>query len=212
MAISIEQLEGYLLQEELQYAVLDDERIMLHFAMDHYLQPRTDERSLVVGVRVADEGRYAEICAPRLYDARLAVDVGRLAELLLHLGFIHHQGVRLGLDRGDGTVQATISFELGEGTVTRATFIRSLRWLPRFVDFWHPVVDRAIRTGVLPGVDRISGHPEIARMIALAGGVDGFLEIVSRKQGTDAATGPRAGAGEKARRGWRSLLASFFIA
>ncbi len=209
MAISLEQLEGYLLQDDLKYAI-DDERIMLSFSMDDYVNPVSGQKSLLLGIRVDDEGRYAEICAPRLYDARGAKDVGRLAELLLHLGYTHRL-VRFGLDRGDGEVQAVIPFDPVDGTVTYAAFIGGLRWLPGFVDFWHPVIDRAIQTGELPGLDRIGSHPEIARMIAQAGGVERFVEITARARGRDAAaeveveTPPR-------RSIWRSLVTSLFLA
>lgn len=212
MAISLEQLEGYLLQEDLRY-VIDDECILLSFTTDDYVRPESGQKSLVLEIRVADDGRYAEICAPRLYDARRAVEVGRLAELLLHLGFTH-RSARFGLDRSDGEVVLTVPFEPGDGTVTRQAFITMLRWLPGFVDFWHPVIDRAIRTGELPGVDRIGGHPEVARMIAQAGGVERFLAIAARgAAGADVAakadTKPRRWSGW---RGWRSLVPSFFSA
>lgn len=209
MAISLEQLEGYLLQDDLKY-VIDDERIMLSFGMDDYVSPVNGEKSLLIGIRVDDEGHYAEICAPRLYDAGRAPNVGRLAELLLHLGFCHRQ-VRFGLDRSDGEVMATVSFDPVDGTVSYQAFIRWLRWLPGFIDFWHPVIDLAIRTGELPALDRIGGQPEIARMIAQAGGIERFVEITARARGEDAAT--RVAVEAKPRRSrWRSLVTSLFFA
>jgi hypothetical protein len=221
MAISLEQLEGYLLQDDLRY-VIDDERILLSFSMDDYVGPVDGRKQLLIGIRVADEGRYAEICAPRLYDARRAVDVGRLAELLLFLAY-GQRHVRFGLDRSDGEVQATIAFNPVDGTVTFDAFIGALRWLPGFIDFWHPVVDRAIQTGDLPGLDRIGGQPEIARMIALAGGIERFVEIAAGNRGGEAAveeaadaagedTGEGTAGPKPRRRGWRSLVTALFFA
>lgn len=209
MAVSLEQLEGYLLQDDLRY-VIDDERIMLSFSMDDYVNPANGRKDLVLGIRVDDDGRYAEICAPRVYDARQAKDVGRLSELLLYLGFCHRQA-RFGLDRSDGEVQAVIPFDPVDGTITYDAFIGALRWLPGFIDFWHPVIDRAIKTGELPGLDRVGGNPEVARMIAQAGGVDRFVAVVSRAG--DKAPEPVADAEPVARRrGWRSLVTSLFFA
>jgi len=125
--------------------------------------------------------------------------------------------VRFGLDRGDGEVQATIPFDPVDGTITRDTFIRALRWLPWFVDFWHPVIDRAIRTGELPGLDRIGDNPEIARMIAQAGGIEQFVAITSRSRGEEviaaaAATADVVDAPRRGWAGWRSLVTSLFFA
>ena len=47
MAISLEQLEGYLLQEDLMYAI-DDERIMLSFGMDDYVSPVSGTQYVVI--------------------------------------------------------------------------------------------------------------------------------------------------------------------
>lgn len=215
MAVSIEQLEGYLLQEDLRYAI-DDDRIWVSFSADDYVEPRTGRKAIAIGIRVLDGGGQVEVRAPGLYFAKDAKHLRALCELCLSLGG-RYRALRFELDRTDGEVAVSRHFLPAEGVITRHVFINTLRWLANLIDFWHPVFQLALATGELPTLDRLGENPDMARMIAQAGGMDQFVKMIREQMAEDAGNGDctadaSAAAAGPATRGWMTWVAGIFLA
>lgn len=205
MPVSIEQLEGYLMQDELLYHIEDD-RITLSFAMNDYVGPGDAGKALLVGIRIVDDGEQADIVVPFAYDARRAVDLGKLCELLLWLNF-RHKMFRWELNRQDRWVHGSIPFLPRDGTVTRQAFVKWIRWVAGMIDFWHPVIDRAIREGVLPEAGWADQDFRLVRMVAQAGGVDRLVAIAEQELGPPAPPDGHASPAPPTWGGWlRKLL------
>jgi hypothetical protein len=215
MAISLEQLEGYLLQEDLRY-VVEGDRIWLRIVTDDYVDYQSGKKSMTLGIGVTDDGTRAEIRAPGLYIVRRSKHVGAMCELCLSLSGAYH-ALRFEFDRTDGEVAASRHFLAADGTLTRRALLDTLRWLPGIIDFWHPVFDRAMTTGELPTLDHLGSMPEVARMVAEAGGIDRFVAMVREQMAKEAGGEPTPAPVEttapaRPGRTWTSWAAGIFFA
>jgi hypothetical protein len=84
------------------------------------------------------------------------------------------------VDRRDGEVRGTIGVPLAGGVLTLDAFRRLLLFMPRTVDFWHPVIQRVFATGELPPAPPSRTDPRLEQVYDDAGGLDGLREIFKR--------------------------------
>lgn len=177
MAVSYDQLAGYLDDEGLVYS-RDEASIDVVFAMNNFVNQQDGGHSLHVLVEISDDGSAVGFRCPWLYDLRTAVSQAAVCELLASINF-QTRSFRWEVDRRDGEVRGTIIAPVGGTTLAKDSFHRLLSLMPRTIDFWHPVIQRTITTGKLPPppppVD-----PRLEQAVEDAGGLEGLREIFRR--------------------------------
>lgn len=183
MAMTYEQIEGYLDRDEVEYTRLDT-CLQAVVATNHFVHHPDARPALQVFIAIAEEGESVALCAPRLYDLRVAVAPTAVCEMLASINF-QTRSFRWEVDRRDGEVRGMISVPLGGGVLTHDAFRRLLWLMPRTVDFWHPVIQRVFATGTLPPAPPTATDPRLAQAFDDAGGLEGLREIFKRF-GTDA--------------------------
>jgi hypothetical protein len=146
MAVTLDQLEQFLVARNLKYR-REKDRVVTGFRSTHFRDDR-GQAGIAIAVRVDEDGRYVEFIAPGLYCSRGCRQTAALFQTLLEIT-MRTKMIRFELDPTDGMVRCTVEVPVEDGTLTAKQFDRILDGLRNAIDRWHPVIRRAMDTGVV---------------------------------------------------------------
>lgn len=178
MAVTLETIERHLDACEIPYE-RDGERLIVACTTGHYRNDADGDRTLRISIWVDDEGQYVEFAVIRAYSLRRSVNPGAVCELLAGING-ELKSLCWELDRTDGEIRGTVGLSVGDGGLTVEAVRYVLELIPRAIDFWHPVIHRALTTGELPPVLQTRPDPRLEEVVARAGGVDQMRELLER--------------------------------
>jgi hypothetical protein len=147
MSINLEQLEAYLVEEDLRYQLTDEGFLLTGFATTNYRDPQ-GRSGVGIAIHVHEDGEYVELTAPNLYDAEAARHPSALFEVLLAIS-MRTKLLRFEFDPADGEVRGTVECAIEDGTLTKRQFLRMLHGLAESIDRWEPVIRAAIDEGIV---------------------------------------------------------------
>jgi hypothetical protein len=150
MPLNLEQIEASLVEAGLKYRLEDGGgcgHVLTAFATSCY-ENAEGQRGVAIVISVSDDGEFLEFTAPRLYDARRCREPGKLYQALLDIT-MRTKLVRFEHDAEDGEIRATVTYPIEDGSLTRRQFRRMVEAIPKAVDHWHPVIQRAMKEGIV---------------------------------------------------------------
>ena len=146
MAVTLDQLEQFLVARKLRYR-REKDHLVVGFRSEQFRDERGRD-GIAVAVRIDEQGRYVEFVAPGLYCSRGCRHISALFQALLEVT-MRTKMIRFELDPTDGEIRCTVQCPIEDGTLTAKQFDRILDGLRNAVDRWHPVIRRAMDTGVV---------------------------------------------------------------
>jgi hypothetical protein len=164
--------------------------IVLGFATRHHVDLEGDKHVLVYVERAA-EGRYVEVYLPRLYNLANCKFKGATLAVLAEIAF-RTRSLQCEYDSQDGEVRYSVDTWLLDNTLTVAQLEMMVRIALQLLEEFEPVVRCAMETGrvdfdlaVKPQEEPPQGSPpalppEIAELVAKAGGLEALREAVER--------------------------------
>jgi hypothetical protein len=164
--------------------------IVLGFATRHHVDLEGDKHVLVYVERAA-EGRYVEVYLPRLYNLANCKFKGATLAVLAEIAF-RTRSLQCEYDSQDGEVRYSVDTWLLDNTLTVAQLEMMVRIALKLLEEFEPVVRCAMETGrvdfdlaVKPQEEPPQGSPpalppEIAELVAKAGGLEALREAVER--------------------------------
>jgi hypothetical protein len=146
MAIQQGDLAEYLNEERLRYTVMED-HLRLSFSTDYYQSP-DGEKSVFLVLKLEEEGEYFKLIAPNLYRQEPGSLNPAVFQTLLQVSW-KTKLVQFEYDDSDGEIRAVIEFPIEDGTLTRRQLMRCLNGMVQIVEEYHPVIEDALRDGVV---------------------------------------------------------------
>jgi hypothetical protein len=146
MPASLEQVEGFLAAKRLKYR-RDADQIVTGFEAKRF-RDEQDRAGIAIVIRLDEDGRYLELLAPGIYNSRGCRHPAALFQVLLDIA-MRTKMIRFEHDPADGEIRCTIECPLEDGSLTERQFLRMLECLAESIDRWHPVIRRAMETGVV---------------------------------------------------------------
>lgn len=166
MPVSLRMLSLLLDELELKYAT-NEERGSIEFSLEaRVFKNEEGEGRLVIVIRPGDEGKLVRLMAPALY--RLPDGEKALAAAK---GLLWATGIarfcKYSLDLEDGTISASATVPIGEGSLLPGQLEMLLVDLRDAIDYLHPVIQTAIDEGriVLPDREK----DEVDELLAAIG-------------------------------------------
>lgn len=159
MAITIEQVEGYMNNMGLRFKRVDNGTIVFGMRMRTYRDPDGEE-GLKLVIRLRENGEYFEIFAPKAFNA-----VGPHVDAFLKACMMIHWRTKLiqfEYDASDGEIRPIIEFPLEDGTLTEKQLERCIGGICGLLDEYYPVLRKALDEGVVEFPDEIAGLPQVA--------------------------------------------------
>ncbi len=146
MAVTLDKLESFLVARNLKYR-RERNQLLVGFRAEHF-RDESGRPGIAVVIRVDEQGRYVEFLAPRLYCARGCKHAPALFQALLEIT-TRTKLIRFEFDPEDGEIRCAVECLIEDGTLTQRQFDRILDGVTAAVDRWHPVIRRAMETGVV---------------------------------------------------------------
>lgn len=146
MAVTLDQLEDLLVARQIKHR-REKDHLVIGFRSEHFRDDR-GRSGIAIAVRIDEQGRYVEFVAPGLYSSRGCRHNAALFQALLEIT-MRTKMIRFELDPEDGEIRCTVECPIEDGTLTARQFDRILDGLRNAVDRWHPVIRRAMDTGVV---------------------------------------------------------------
>lgn len=154
MAITIEQLEGYLKEEGVRFTRhTPDALVMVFGGLERYRDEDGDD-ALAIRVRVTEDGEFLAIEAPKAFVAR-----GPHVDAFLRACAVvqwRTKLVQFEYDANDGEIRPIVEIPVEDGTITKKQFMRSLIGLVKIIDTFYEPLQKALADGV---VELEPGYP-----------------------------------------------------
>lgn len=149
MPVTLDQIEQFFIARNLKYR-REKDRVVAGFRSERFRDDRGRE-GIAVMVRLDEQGRYVEFVAPALYRSRGCQHPAALFQVLLDIT-TRTKMIRFEHDPADGEIRCAVECPVEDGSLTARQFDRILDGLTGAIDRWHPVIRRAMDTGVV-GLD-----------------------------------------------------------
>jgi hypothetical protein len=143
MATTLHDVSAYLDGLGLRHEVRD-EHILIPFATEHY-RDLDGEASLLIAIRIEEEGRYFKLFAPNAFRA-----TGPYADAFLRAAAIvqwRTKLVQFEFDEADGEVRPIVEFPLEDAPLTAAQLSRCVRGLVQLLEVYAEPLRTALDTG-----------------------------------------------------------------
>jgi len=186
--VNLEQLEGFLIEEGLEYQLSSDGDIAVRMATTDYAKP-DGEQAIHITIRAGEEGTYIEMAARSLYDAKTCRYRERLFETVLAIT-MRNRLIRFEYDPLDGTIGCGVEAVVEDGRLTSRQWLAMIRCLTRAIDRWDGVIRTAMYTGHVSLEPVLQERSHLARLAAIeeaAGGIEELEAIVRQLQALAAA-------------------------
>jgi hypothetical protein len=193
MPITLPELAAHLQAIGLKHKVEPEHnRVALGFGTSQYVDLEGDKQVLVF-VSIAAEGQYVEVVIPRAYNLGNCKYKGATLAALAEIAF-RTRSLQCEYDPQDGEVRYSVDAWVLDNTLTRAQLEMMVRTAVQLLEEYEPVVRCAMDTGrvdfnlaVKPAEEAPEGAPgalppEIAELIAKAGGLDALRAAVEQAQ------------------------------
>ncbi|MCX7024331.1 MAG: hypothetical protein NT080_06905 [Spirochaetes bacterium] len=146
MSTSIARIEEFFKEEGLKYTLSED-YLRTSFITDNY-RDQDGERSLFLVIKLEEDGEYFKLIAPHLYH----YPEGPYAEAVFRALLVVSWKTKLlqfEFDEVDGEIRGIVEFPLEDSQLTRRQLMRCVNGIVRIVDEYHPVLERAIESGIV---------------------------------------------------------------
>jgi len=171
MSITIEELATLLEQNEIHFGKKDDSSaLVMSFSTDNYVDSDGDKGLLIV-LTLEEDGEYFKCFAPAAFKVT-GPNTRPFLEACASIQW-HMKLVQFEYDPSDGEVRPIIEFPVEDGTITAKQLLRCIHGLAQIVDDAYPILDKALKTGVVDfshskmAETRIEGLVEnLERMVA----------------------------------------------
>ena len=150
MAVTLEQIKGMLDELGLRY-IADEEKIgkneiALYMKTEHY-RDKDGDNALLIIIKLLEDGEYIEIFAPSAFKIK-----GKNVDAFLKAAAMIQWKTKLiqfEYDDTDGEVRPVVEFPIEDGTITTKQLGRCVHGLAELVDRYYPVLDKALKEGVI---------------------------------------------------------------
>ena len=150
MAVTLEQIKGMLDELGLRY-IADEEKIgkneiALYMKTEHY-RDKDGDNALLIIIKLLEDGEYIEIFAPSAFKIK-----GKNVDTFLKAAAMIQWKTKLiqfEYDDTDGEVRPVVEFPIEDGTITTKQLARCVHGLAELVDRYYPVLDKALKEGVI---------------------------------------------------------------
>lgn len=145
MPTTLREIAGFLDEFGLQHDVRD-EHLLIPFGTDAYRDP-DGEASLLLAIRLEEDGRYFKLFAPNAFRA-----VGEFTDAFLRAAAIVQWKTKLvqfEFDEDDGEVRPIVEFPLEDAPLTRLQLDRCIRGLVQLLEVYATPLRTALATGVV---------------------------------------------------------------
>jgi hypothetical protein len=184
MATSLQEIAELLFEAEYKFKI-NNERSEIFLQMgglDNYRDKDGDD-SLLIVVRVSEEGEYLEIFAPGSF---VIPEDGEKAALFLKACSIIQWKTKLvqfEYDESDGEIRPMVEFPIEDSTVTQKQLMRCIRGLTQLVDTYSPVLNNVKENGTLD-FDAMEKKDDLNRMMDAINNlpVEALEELLRRKK------------------------------
>lgn len=184
MATSLQEIAELLFEAEYKFKINNERsEIFLQMAgLDNYRDKDGDD-SLLIVVRVSEEGEYLEIFAPGSF---VIPEDGEKAALFLKACSIIQWKTKLvqfEYDESDGEIRPMVEFPIEDSTVTQKQLMRCIRGLTQLVDTYYPVLNNVKENGTLD-FDAMEKKDDLNRMMDAINNlpVEALEELLRRKK------------------------------
>ena len=145
MASSLDQIEGYIANQELRYRRNDeDEYIQLGFSTENY-KDQDGDHNLQLVIRLLEEGRFLKVFAPSCYQYS-GENKGVLFQVLLMVSW-KTKMLQFEYDQSDGEVRAMIEYPIEDSSLSERQLMRTVISLVQQVDKYHSAMVHAMDVG-----------------------------------------------------------------
>jgi hypothetical protein len=146
VATNLAEIEGFLREENLRFTTVD-QYIRTSFATDEYVDSE-GERSVFVVIKPDEDGEYFKLMAPNLYRYPRGPHAEAVFRSLLMVSW-RTKLIQFEYDDNDGEIRAIVEFPLEDSSLTRTQLMRCLNGVVQIIDEYHPVIHRAIASGIV---------------------------------------------------------------
>lgn len=160
----------------------------LYFGTTHFIN-HEGKKSVAIFVEIEAEGRYVQALVPGAYNLANCKFKGATLAALSELAF-RTRSLQCEYDPTDGEVRYTIDTWVLDNTLTTHQVNIMVRMLVEFLEEFDPVIRCAMETGKVDFAlaNKPAGEsdeppplpPEIAELLAKAGGIEGLRAAVER--------------------------------
>lgn len=172
--------------------------IVLGFSLNNHVD-LDGEKHVEIFLELAAEGRYFRVVMPRLYNLANCKFKGATLAALAELAF-RTRSLQCEYDSSDGEVRFSVDIWLLDNTLTKDQLEMMVRIGVDLLEEFEPVVRCAMETGrvdfslAAKPQEVVEGTPpplppEIAELLARAGGLEGLRAAVEQSAGARAPTG-----------------------
>lgn len=155
MATSLDEIKGFLDEENLNYGHTDgDTYIRTSFKTDNY-EDKEGRKSLRIIIELVEGGQFIKFMAPHAYNMpKQASSFHKMAlfQTLLQISW-QTKMVQFEYDPDDGEIRANIEFPLMDAALTKLQMRRALMALANIIDDQHLLITDAIHCGLTPESD-----------------------------------------------------------
>ena len=165
MAMTRKDIEAILDEMQFRYRPHDEWAVAFGMCMERYENPENGEHSMMVVVRLTEDGEYFSMFAPVAYRVKGEHQDAFLracAQIQWKTKLIQFEW-----DESDGEVRPVVEFPLEDGRITRKQFERCLSGLCQIIDEFHPVLKRAAEEGVVE-MSSVGPQPEVTTLLEAA--------------------------------------------
>ena len=190
MATSLEEIKGFLEEENWKYQETDD-TFGFFCRTDHYKDKDGDD-SLLIIIRPEENGKFLKVYTPYAYKCDNSANRLPVLETLLRISW-KTKMIQFEYDPSDGEIRAIIEYPLEDAKLTKKQLLRTIKGLWHIIDEYDSVIRRAMETGVVMFDDE--AMDQIKGVLGDIAGVDPALlaealEEVKRRQANQGAAAP----------------------
>lgn len=148
MAATLEDIIGYLEEQELKFRVLEgQDRILTGFGTQRYRDSDGDLHLHLI-IALEEEGEFFKVFAPNCYRVSIEEHMMAAYQCLLMVSW-RSKMVMFELDNDGEGVCATVEFPLEDSGLTASQMMRAIYAVVRILEYYHPVIETAINTGAV---------------------------------------------------------------
>lgn len=117
-----------------------------------FVDPDTGRNSVLIIVRIEEEGRYIKVFAPQCFRIKEVTHKQAMLEALLGVCW-RTKLLQFELDDSDGAVRGIVEWPVEDGTVTFEQLERAIKAIVLLLDRYSELIVKAGRTGVISWTD-----------------------------------------------------------
>ena len=115
--------------------------VRLFFPTERFVDPDTNEKRLVVVIRLEENGEYLKVFSPHAFEAK-GRHAGDVLKACMEIQW-ETKLIQFEYDDNDGEIRPIIEWPIEDGTVTSKQLLRAIMGLVLLVDQYAPVIDQA---------------------------------------------------------------------